>query len=78
MCPVPKSNPESPEKEEPPLPVANVDVSNVLDSTVASANIIHNNLVKPSSEELLNIEPETKIRYRFSSRIIMAQYMFLF
>ena len=74
MCPVPKSNPESPEKEEPPLPVANVDVSNVLDSTAASANIIHNNLIKPSSEELLNIEPETKIRYQFSSRIIIAQY----
>ena len=71
MCPVPKSNPESPDKEEPPLPVANVDVSNVLDSTAASTNVIHNNLIKPSSEELLNIEPETKIRYRFSRRIII-------
>ena len=62
MCPVPKSAPESPDKEEPPLPVANVDVSNVLNSTAAPANIIHNNSIKPSSEELLNIENDTQIR----------------
>ena len=62
MCPVPKSAPESPDKEEPPLPVANVDVSNVINAAAASANISHNSIIKPSSEELLTIENDTKIR----------------